>query len=339
MRPVTQSTTDALEPPSQALREEARQRSGTQTHNDACEATWDCLNNFEVAPPAAELSLPRSLTVAAWNMERCKDVEASAELIRSAGADVILATEMDWGMARSGQRHTTRTLAGLLGFGYIFGVEFVELALGDDHETSLFAGQTNEAGLHGNAILSRYPIKKPALLPIDKGGLWYVSAPKGDDQCRIGGRMAMTAEIAGITFASVHLESQSDAQGRQQQCEHLLRSMDTIYGTGPAVIGGDFNTRALSDAGRDRATILSRPMIDEPAFDLFQGAGYQWQTCNLGLPTTRAAPGRPVTYPLKVLDWLLVRGVDASDPRVVPAVSETGGYLSDHEMIVARILL
>ncbi|MBT7205226.1 MAG: hypothetical protein HN867_17330 [Deltaproteobacteria bacterium] len=66
-----------------------------------------------------------------------------------------MATEVDWGMARSKHRHTTKELAERLGWGYAFRVEFVELGLGDPPETAEFNGVPNEHGLHGNAILSR----------------------------------------------------------------------------------------------------------------------------------------------------------------------------------------
>lgn len=339
MRDPIKTTTSALQPPSAEQRDEARLHGGSQERNDHYQSTWPCLNNIETAAPAATPALPGSLTVAAWNIERCKEVEASAELIRASGADVVLATELDWGMARSGQRHTTRDLAALLGFGYAFGVEFVELGTGDDYEVSLFADVPNRHGLHGNAILSRYPLENPSLIPIDSGGFWYVGAPKGDGQFRVGGRMAMAARIAGITFAAVHYESESDAAGRATQTDRLVTALDALYGNGPAVIGGDLNTRTLSDTGMDRAEILCRPETVEPSFARFAEAGFGWQTANAGLPTTRAAPGRPVSYPLKTLDWIFARGLAASEPRIVPAVSARGEYLSDHEMITTRILL
>ena len=74
------------------------------------------------------------------------------------GADVVLLTELDVGMARSGNRHTVRELARTMGAGYAFGVEYVELGLGDDREKAWHAGESNAVGLHGNAILSKAPL-------------------------------------------------------------------------------------------------------------------------------------------------------------------------------------
>ena len=339
MRNVISNCVEQMQPPSIEERAEAAQHGGSQAHNDQYQSDWPCLNTIEVAQPVAALPMPSALTVAAWNIERCKNVEDSAELIRASGADVVLATEVDWGMARSGQRHTTQDLARLLGFGYAFGVEFVELATGDAYETSLFADVPNSGGLHGNAILSRYPIADTALIPLDDGGGWYVRAPKGDGQFRVGGRMAMAARLGGLTLCSVHFESESDADGRAQQAQRLAESLDTHFGTGPAIIGGDLNTGGFTAADYDTNSVLNRPEPVEPCFSVFAAHGFDWRTTNTGHPTTRAAPGRPVRYPLSPLDWLFARGCDAAHPRVVPAVSSRGAYLSDHELVLCRVLL
>ncbi|MEO0914504.1 MAG: hypothetical protein AAFY59_16225, partial [Pseudomonadota bacterium] len=59
---------------------------------------------------------------------------------------------------------------------------------------------------------------------------------------------------------------------------------------------------------------------------------------NTGHHTTRAAPGKPVQYPLKTMDWLFTRGLTARAPAVFPAVSPIGDYLSDHELITTRLI-
>lgn len=342
MRNIIRVAVAEMAPPSADARAAAIAEAGSQEANDRLQSDWACLNTIETHEPAAELPRPSSLTVAAWNIERCKRIEDSAELIRASGADIVLATEMDHGMARSGQRHTTRDLAGFLGFGYIFGTEFVELGTGDAYETGLFGGVPNRHGLHGNAILSRYPLHAPALIPVEDGGFWFTGAPKGDNQLRIGGRMAMAAQVEAasgpVTFAAVHYESESDADGRAEQGQRLIDGIASLYGTGPCVIGGDLNTRAFSDAGWDRADILAWPEEIEPTFARFGIAGFDWRGANTGLPTSRAAPGRPTVYPLKTLDWIFTRGLSAGDARVLPAVSRRGDYLSDHEMITARIV-
>lgn len=329
--------------PSIEARSEAATKGGDQAAHDQFLMAWPCLTTIEARGPQLDLPVPKELTIAAWNIERCKRVEDSAALIRTSGADVVLATEMDLGMARSGQRHTTRDLADLLGFGYVFGTEFVELGTGDAFETSLFADVPNQGGLHGNAILSRYPLHAPALIPIEEEGTWFIGQPKNDGQLRIGGRMAMAAQIetpgGALTLAAVHYESESDAPGRAAQSERLIASLDRHFDNPRCIIGGDLNTRAFSDQGLTSEQCLHAPDSVEPCFASFAARGFDWRMTNTGAPTTRAAPGKPVRYPLQVLDWLFARDVAAAHPRVIPALSNKRDYLSDHEMIVTRIAL
>lgn len=341
MRKTLTETVADLVKPSHDARAAAKGHGGNQDAHDRFMAEWPCLNTMELAAPPSTLPAPVELTVAAWNMERCKRVEDAAALLRAAGAEVVLATEMDLGMARSGQRHTVRDLAAALGMGYVYGVEFVELGTGDRTETAAFSGIPNTHGLHGNAILSRFPLRNPRLVPLDDGGLWYVTQPKGDGQHRVGGRMAMSAQIetrnGPLTLVAAHYESVSDAAMRADQTARLLAALDHAYGVGATVIGGDLNTVDLADGKRSIAEILSHPAEVEPSFSRFAQAGFDWRGSMAPGFTTRAAPGRPALYPLLVLDWLLVRGVSPFTPRIWPSVSSAGNYLSDHEMLSLRI--
>ena len=336
MRPVlTDCVPDMILPPEAERR--AATAGGTLDDHDRWMAHWPAMQTLELRQPPRTLPPPRHLTVAAWNMERCKRVEDSADLLRREGADVVLATEMDLGMARSGQRHTARDLAEALGFGYVWGVEFVELGTGDPVETAAFAGVPNRAGLHGNAILSRYPLIDPALVPLDPGGAWFASSPKADGQYRVGGRMALLAGIATargpVTVAAVHFESESTPETRAGSFRILLDGIAAHAGPGPCVIGGDLNTAALQPL--TAAERLADPAAHEPCFAVAEAAGFGWRQSNTGAPTTRAAPGRLPLYPLVALDWILARDLPACHPRVVPALSARGEYLSDHEPVLA----
>ncbi|ARE40343.1 hypothetical protein RGUI_2202 [Rhodovulum sp. P5] len=338
--PIT-TAVPAIIPPTMEDRTKAIVAGGNRAAHDRFMASWACLNSIEVAPPPAPPAPTENLTVAAWNIERCKRVAANAWRIGQAQADIVLATEMDLGMARSGQRHTTADLAAALGMGHAFGVEFVELGLGDAYETARHAGETNLHGLHGNALLSRWPLKNAALIPLDDGAEWYVRAPKGDGQHRVGGRMAMAAQIdlatGPLTLVSVHFESESDASGRAAQARRLLDSVDAIYGAGPCVIGGDLNTRGFLDAGVGTEEMLSDPAQTEPCFTAFAEHGFDWRASNTGATTTRPHPAAPRDTPLKTLDWLFTRGVTAKNAFVAPAICDQGLYLSDHELIGVEI--
>jgi hypothetical protein len=91
---------------------------------------------------------------------------------------VILLNEVDLGMKRSGYAGVARELADTLRMNYAFGVEFVEvdpLYTGDERtemktpeETQALADDLRAdparfRGLHGNAILTRFPLRSGAL--------------------------------------------------------------------------------------------------------------------------------------------------------------------------------
>ena len=106
-------------------------------------------------------------------------LNAQMDLLQS--ADVLVLNEVDWGMKRSDYRAVAKDLADALKMNWAYGVEFVEVdpkVLG----TQSFENVTNDAerkelddlfntdktrllGLHGTAILSRYPLRDVKLVP------------------------------------------------------------------------------------------------------------------------------------------------------------------------------
>ena len=335
MREIFSATLPDLPAPPAAERAAAAGGAASQVEHDRWMAAWPCLGAVELVQPPVAPPGPGSgpVTVCAWNIERCKHVEAAAALLAARGAGVVLATEMDRGMARAGQRHTTAELARLLGMGWAFAVEFVELGLGDDRERAACAGQDNAEGLHGNAILSRWPILRAAMIPLDDGGAWFRADLK-QGQRRVGGRNAVAALIAGpagpFWAAAVHFESESTPDSRAAEARRLLAGLDALGAAGPAVIGGDLNTRDAPADGSD-------PAPAEPAFAAFAEAGFDWRGANAPGATTRNHPWQPQDRPGRKLDWLLLRGTQARAPWIAPALGPDGAALSDHEAIGATL--
>ena len=144
----------------------------TRVHHDAVASTLGVLRSLEIQPTphTGEGSAPKTLRIGAWNLERCKYPDASVALLHEAGVDIVLVSEMDYGMARSGNINTTRYVAQRFGAGYAFAVEFVELGLGNDQEMALFKGQTNSHGYHGNAIISKVEFRNPDVIAIGVPG-------------------------------------------------------------------------------------------------------------------------------------------------------------------------
>lgn len=91
--------------------------------HDAHMAKLACMNAVEAGGRAERAEpLPFPFTVAAWNLERCLFPLDSAEHLGATGAEVVLLSEMDDGMARTRQRHTTAEVAEDLGMAYLYGV-------------------------------------------------------------------------------------------------------------------------------------------------------------------------------------------------------------------------
>ena len=99
-----------------------------------------------------------ALRAVAWNVMRGARLDDLRRTVVSppfAGTDVLLLSEVDVGVGRSGNRNVARELAEVLGMSYAFGVSYLALTddIGDDA-----AGLENTLALSGAAVLSRYPI-------------------------------------------------------------------------------------------------------------------------------------------------------------------------------------
>jgi endonuclease/exonuclease/phosphatase family metal-dependent hydrolase len=328
-----------VDTPDRAERASWAARLGDQDLHRRLLAGLTCLHEPEVRPGTGA-PLHGWVRVAAWNAERGRDVTGAAGLLRRCGANLLLLSELDSGMARTGNVDVPRALAESLGTGYGFGVEFIELA-GDGE------GRGNRRGLHGNAILTTAPLEQPEVARLGGDGAWFDAA---STEPRVGGRMAVlgTVEVDGtpVRVASTHLENMTDADGRAAQLETLLRALEAeALGPGPtpAVVGGDFNTfgAPLEDLA-DRATVRRRraqnparfswPDDTEPLFEVARAHGFEWVDANVAAPTTsHDATGLPDHVPLK-LDWILVRGLEARRPAVTPSDG-----LSDHQVVSVAV--
>ena len=318
------------------------------SHRELMARHLDVFGQIEERPPPAARSAPlEGARILFWNAERGKFPKEAAALLETLDADALLLCELDIGMARSGQCHTPSDLADRLGGGYAFGVEFIELGLGDRAEQALHLGKENAAGLHGAAILSPHRLTEPVLIRLESDGAWY-DGSRGER--RIGGRIALLATLPlgndSVTLVNVHLESHSDPEARADQVKLLLDEVDHVAGASPVLIGGDFNTSTVSrgwarGTGEKPMLPLERvldPVPYEPLFEVMAAAGYDWQSCNaLGLPTQRTRPDGTPKPPLGKIDWFFGRDLKAGAAETIPAVDRDGGAISDHEILVVTV--
>ena len=338
MSPVVDRVAPSLAPLGADLLAEALTGPADLARHGALAARVPALDALALSPPPALARVPAAIRVAAWNAERLKRVDASAALLRRAGADVALLSEVDLGMARSGNRHAAADLAAALGFGFVYGVEFVELGLGDARETAWHAGARNASGFHGNAILSRFRLADPFLVRLDDGGAWF-GGPAG--QRRLGGRMALAARLADapapLWVVVVHLESRSDPGLRAAQVRRLLDALSARISDAPCVIGGDLNTLALPRGDALPPSVLADPSGAEPLFADLARAGFGWAGANTADVTSRTRPDGAPLPPFTRIDWLFVRGAPARDAATLPAVDAAGIAISDHDLVAVTV--
>jgi len=340
MRAIVDRIVPQIEGPDAAVLEEARDKSRLpQGDQDRFLHRLPAFHAIEFMPPNTRLPWSGHLRIAALNAERLTDRPAVRRLIGRSGAHATLLSEVDLGMARSGNGHNLRDLVAGTGEGYLYGVEFVELDLGSEDESRRHAGARNAASLHGNAIVSALALDAPHLIPLEENGLWFHGVKRA--QHRIGGRMALAARVAEapkpLWLVSTHLESKTDPADRQAQVAALLRALDAIAPNDPCVIGGDFNTKALPRGENERHLLLDSPERYEPLFADLRAAGFEWRHANLALPTQAPGPSNKHSPPFGKLDWIVVRGLEARTPQVVRAVDDQGRAVSDHEMIVVDL--
>ncbi|MBN9316789.1 MAG: endonuclease/exonuclease/phosphatase family protein [Devosia sp.] len=325
---VKPAQTAALSGPPQQERDRLATLERTEANHAAALAGLACLQRVEAPAtvPGAPLAFP--LTVATWNLERCYAVEKSAARIAEQGAGLVLLSEVDNGMARTGQRHTSRDVAAELGMNYAFGVEFLELELGAEVELEFCTDDFNRHGFHGNALLAHTSLQAPVMIRLEAHGHWFTPETPAK---RIGTRCAIAAAVmteAGPLYAvSVHLENRGDATYRETQVRGLIDAIDQLAGDIPVIIGGDLNTGLADNGDFEKETLFAHA----------SDRGFERHGGPIGQMTTR--PSRVSRNPRGTwkLDWFLTRGVEVTSSRIVTSVAPDGEVLSDHDMVVLEV--
>ena len=226
-------------------------------------------------------------------------------------AHIFLLTELDWGMRRSDYRNVAKELSDRLGLHAAFATEFLELSpfmydvklaqerrrenlkvvLGESGNVS----PSQYKGIHGSAILSRYPILSTDIIRLPDCYNWY-DAEKDKitglervrrfagkavfeevimTEVRKGGRFALVADLAvpeatngQLTVAVAHLENRTKSKCRNRQLQALLERVKHKKGT--VVIGGDFNTSG-KDVSPTSVVKEVRNRVTDPTFWLKRG--------------------------------------------------------------------
>ena len=239
-------------------------------------------------------------------------------------ADLLILNEVDYGVTRTDYRDVAHDLAKALNMNYAYGVEFLELDplnLGlekvelEDKETqadiqkSFDVDKSRYLGMHGTAVLSRYPIRKATLRPLPVCYDWYAGEKKAISklesgrrkganlafmeriarEVRRGGRTVLFVELAvpesptgAITVVAPHLENKCKPGCRAKQAEQIL---EWIHGDhNPVILGGDLNTTGTDNAPVSVSKVLTDRVKD---YDKWAVEAVKWST---GAPTILLIP-------------------------------------------------
>lgn len=233
----------------------------------------------------------------AWNVERGIQFDGQLREFRSHSylkdCDVLLLTETDVGMARSNNRAVAQELARELGMYYAFVPCYLNLTKGSGVEVDVLG--ENTLGLHGNAILSRYPISNVRPIHLKNGIDKIASREK-----RIGRQIALAADISFPDFSAIAVAVHLDAQSTQQhRCSQMRDILDALPSQGAVVLGGDWNTSTYNSSnaltvflcfwrrvlmGVDNAIrnhyLHPYRKFEKNLFDLLENRGFQYRGCN-----------------------------------------------------------
>ncbi len=201
-------------------------------------------------------------------------------------ADVLILNELDWGVKRTDYRNVPKDLATALNMNYAYGVEFLEIdpvQVGTEEFEGLPAADRAQLkkeiavdkkrflGMHGTAVLSRFPILSASVLRLPLVYDWFkeeqksVSLPEKAKreainkvflekvlrEIRRGGRNMLRVDLEvpelaekTLTVLALHTENKCKPEGRQKQLQAVLETINAI--SNPVVLAGDMNT-TLSD--------------------------------------------------------------------------------------------
>jgi endonuclease/exonuclease/phosphatase family metal-dependent hydrolase len=257
----------------------------------------------------------------AWNLERGIELSGQLDALRThpylAGADVYLLTEADIGMARSENRAVAQEIAQALGLHYSFAPCYLNLSKGAGIERK--ANGENELGLHGNAVLSRYPICSVRPIHLRNG----IDKMAGREK-RLGRQAALAAEIEfpnyRATAVTVHLDANSSQAHRCGQMRDVAQELPTDL---PVIVGGDWNTSTYNSSRTFYAifgfwlrvfmgaeNVISNHYLhpekrfERELFRMLEAQGFEYRRSNrMGEPTIRFDVNDPKTR-MSMGEWV-----------------------------------
>jgi endonuclease/exonuclease/phosphatase family metal-dependent hydrolase len=308
-----------------------------------------------------------------WNIEQGKRwdriVAAALGDPQLRDADLWTLNEVDVGTARAGNRDVARELADALGLYWVYVANFFEFTKGPGADAD--APGENAVGLHGIALLSRWPLDRPGAADLPDC-FDYFRLP---EEKRYGARRVLWATVrhpqGEFTLATAHFEVRNTPARRATQMAGTLASLPE----GPCLLAGDWNTHTFRRGSFARSAAeflrlqrtareeLDRQLVEpwdrEPSLPMAERAGFDFRRWNDSVPTARQvlagveemgnlprAARRAIQTLFRLeartlrmrLDWIAVRGPWTAAPGgsgcwTRPDMGPEGSLASDHAPI------
>lgn len=184
-----------------------------------------------------------SIRATAWNIERGIRLDSIIRVLREhtalRGSDLLLLTELDYGMARTENRNVAREIAESLEMNYVFAPCYLALTKGSGLEVEV-RGENTQA-LHGNALFSKHPLTNAHAIALPNGK----DKMRGKEK-RLGNQKAIIADVdhplGQFRAVTLHLDAHSTQRHRHLQMRILLDHLEKLTPPLPVIIGGDWNT-------------------------------------------------------------------------------------------------
>ncbi|MEQ1763152.1 MAG: endonuclease/exonuclease/phosphatase family protein [Pyrinomonadaceae bacterium] len=235
----------------------------------------------------------------AWNIERGIVFDGILDALQNhpdlKDKDLLLLTELDHGMARSGNRFVAQEIAKALKLNYAFAPVYIALQKGSGVEAAMEGENTKS--IHGLAMFSKWPMRNVHAIPLPNGKdkMW------GKEK-RLGSLRALFADIdhplGTFRAVTVHLDAHCSRAHRQMQVGLILDHLATLPKL-PTLIGGDWNTTTFNSQSSTRAIMgywrrvfmgpknvaknhLPHPerFFEKPLFDMLERRGYNFRDLN-----------------------------------------------------------
>lgn len=207
-----------------------------------------------------------------------KYLKAKEEANLLNNTDILTVNEADLGVNRTQYRNIVAEIAGVMEADYSYVTEFIEI------DPKLMNAKNTDPskykGLHGNAIISKFPIRNSEAIELPQCYDWYngekerisyfeklrrttgriVFNQKPVTEVRLGKRNALVAQITLpnqelVTVVNAHLEDRATPKCRRLQIQKVLDHTKDI--NTPIVFAGDFNSFEFNT----RPTSLSKLFI------------------------------------------------------------------------------